>query len=66
RVALARALVLEPRLFVADDLYANLDVEVRQAVRAALTRRRDERGMASIVVTNDADAPRDLDADVLV
>lgn len=66
RVALARALVLEPRLFVADDLYANLDVEVRQAVRAALTRRRDERGMASLVVTNDADAPRDLDADVLV
>ncbi len=66
RVALARALVLEPRLFVADDLYANLDVEVRQAVRDALTRRRDERGMASLVVTNDADAPRELDADVLV
>ncbi len=66
RVALARALVLEPRLFVADDLYANLDVEVRRAARTAITRRRDERGMASLVVTNDADAPRDLDADVLV
>lgn len=66
RVALARALVLEPRLFVADDLYANLDVEVRQAVRTAITRRRDERGMAAFVVTNDADVPRDLDADVLV
>lgn len=57
RVALARALVLEPRLFVADDLYANLDVEVRRAARTAITRRRDERGMASLVVTNDADAP---------
>ncbi|CAH0327819.1 ATP-binding cassette domain-containing protein [Microbacterium sp. Bi128] len=66
RVALARALVLEPRLFVADDLYANLDVEVRAAVRAAIVRRRDERGMASLVVTNDADAPHGLDADVLV
>ncbi|SDO77847.1 ABC transporter [Microbacterium sp. ru370.1] len=66
RVALARALVLEPRLFVADDLYANLDVEVRAAARASITRRRDERGMASLIVTNDADAPRDLDADVLV
>lgn len=66
RVALARALVLEPRLLVADDLYANLDVEVRAAVRAALRRRRDEHGMAALVVTNDADAPRDLDADVLV
>ncbi len=66
RVALARALVLEPRLFVADDLYANLDVEVRAAARASITRRRDDRGMASLIVTNDADAPRDLDADVLV
>ncbi|MFZ8757286.1 ATP-binding cassette domain-containing protein [Microbacterium sp. HMH0099] len=66
RVALARALVLEPRLLIADDLYANLDVEVRAAVRTALRRRRDENGMASLVVTNDADAPRDLDADVLV
>lgn len=66
RVALARALVLEPRLFVADDLYANLDVEVRAAVRAAIIRRRDERQMASLVVTNDADASRELDADVLV
>lgn len=66
RVALARALVLEPRLFVADDLYANLDVEVRAAARASIRRRRDERGMASLIVTNDVDAPADLDADVLV
>jgi len=66
RVALARALVLDPRLLVADDLYANLDLEVRAAVRDALRRRRDERGMASLIVTNDADAAHDLDADVLV
>jgi peptide/nickel transport system ATP-binding protein len=66
RVAVARALVLEPRLLVADDLYANLDVEVRAAVRTAIVRRREERGMAAFVVTNDADAPRDLEADVLV
>ena len=66
RVALARALVLEPRLFVADDLYANLDLEVRAAARSAITRRRDEGGMASLIVTNDAEAPRELDADVLV
>lgn len=66
RVALARALVLEPRLFIADDVYANLDVEVRVAVRSALLRRRDERGMGCLLVTNDADAPGDMDADVLV
>ncbi|MFT4052772.1 MAG: ATP-binding cassette domain-containing protein [Microbacterium sp.] len=66
RVALARALVLEPRVFVGDEPYANLDIEVRRAARDALLRRRDERGMAILVVTNDQAAVRDLDADVLV
>lgn len=66
RVALARALVLEPALFVGDDPYANLDVEVRRAARDALLRRRDDHGMGILVVTNDLDAIRELDADVLV
>jgi len=66
RVALARALVLEPRLLVADDPYANLDIEVRTAARDAILRRRDDHGMAALMVTNDADAARELNADVLV
>ncbi len=66
RVALARALVLNPRLFVGDDPYANLDLEVRRAARDALLRRRDEHGLAMLVVPNDADTVQDLDADVLV
>lgn len=66
RVAIARALVLQPRVFIGDDPYANLDLEVRQAVRDALLRRRDESGMAILMVTNDAEAVREIDADVLV
>lgn len=66
RVALARALVLNPRLLIADDVYANLDIGVRVTVREALIRRRDEYGMSSLIVTNDPDAARELDADVLV
>lgn len=66
RVALARALVLEPPLFIGDDPYANLDLEVRRAARDALLRRRDERAMAILVVTNEPEAVRELDADVLV
>lgn len=66
RVALARALVLDPRILVADDPYANLDVDVRTAARDAIRRRRDEDGMTTVLVTNDADAARELDARVLV
>lgn len=66
RVALARALVLEPRVFVGDDPYANLDLEVRRAARDALLRRREHDGMALLVVTNDPESVRELDADVLV
>ncbi len=66
RVALARALVLQPRVFIGDDPYANLDPEVRLAARDALLRRRDEDGMAILMVTNDPVAVDELDADVLV
>ncbi len=66
RVAIARALVLQPRVFIGDDPYANLDLEVRQAARDALLRRRDEAGMAILMVTNDAETVQEIDADVLV
>lgn len=66
RVAVARALVLAPKLFIGDEPLAALDIEVRGAVIAALQRRRDEYGMASVLVTNDADLVHAVDASVLV
>ncbi|MCP2636837.1 ATP-binding cassette domain-containing protein [Microbacterium sp. HD4P20] len=66
RVALARALVLQPRVLIADEPFSNLDVEVRKAAREALVRRRHELGMAMLVVTNEPEVVRELDADVLV
>lgn len=66
RVALARALVLDPRVFVGDEPYANLDLEVRQAARDALQRRQRDHDMSLLLVTNEADAIREMGADVLV
>ncbi len=66
RVAFARALVLQPKVFVADDPFANMDVEVRKAARDAITRRRRDHGMATLLITNEREVVRELDADVLV
>ncbi|CAL4859644.1 putative ABC transporter ATP-binding protein [Microbacterium sp. MM2322] len=65
RVAIARSLVLDPQVLIADEPYANLDVDVRPAVRDAL-RRRTTGGMALLVVTNERELVTDLDAQVLV
>jgi peptide/nickel transport system ATP-binding protein len=66
RVAFARSLMLQPKVLVADEPFANMDVEVRRASRDAILRRRDAYGMSSLIVTNDAEVVRDFDADVLV
>jgi peptide/nickel transport system ATP-binding protein len=66
RVAFARALVLQPHVLIADEPFANMDVEVRKAARDAILRRRHELGMAALIVTNEPDVVKELDADVLV
>lgn len=66
RVVFARALILQPRVLIADEPFSNLDVEVRRAAREAIVRRREEYGMACIIVTNEKEVVRDLSADVLV
>ncbi|MBZ4486264.1 ATP-binding cassette domain-containing protein [Microbacterium sp. cx-55] len=65
RVALARTLMLEPRLVVADEPLANLDVEAREIVRAALARRQREHGLSLLMVANEPETVARFDADVL-
>ena len=66
RVAFARALVLQPRVLIADEPFSNMDIEVRRAARDAILRVAASYGMSALIVTNEADVVRDLDADVLV
>ncbi|WP_243225818.1 ATP-binding cassette domain-containing protein [Microbacterium sp. CIAB417] len=66
RVAIARAFVLEPKVLIADEVLANLDLEVRPVVFDAITRRRTEQGMGALLVTNDAAFIRELKAETLM
>lgn len=65
RVAFACAVVLDPKVLIADEPMANLDVEVRHVVYDAIRRRQRSWGMASLLVTNDPDLARELEADTL-
>ncbi|HEX5858906.1 MAG TPA: ATP-binding cassette domain-containing protein [Microbacterium sp.] len=66
RVAFARALVLQPRILVADEPLAALDPGVRHVVHDAIVERSRSYGMSALIVTNDTDLVRELEADVVV
>lgn len=66
RVAIARAFVLDPKVLIADEPLANLDLEVRPVVFDAITRRRKAQGMGALLVTNDAAFIRELNAETLM
>ncbi len=53
RVVIAGALVLEPKVLVADEPVASLDASVRGEILALLLKLRDELGLAALVVTHD-------------
>ena len=53
RIALARALMLEPKVLVADEPVSALDVSIRSQVLNLMRRLQAERQMASIVISHD-------------
>ncbi len=53
RVVIAGALVLEPKVLVADEPVASLDASVRGEILSLLLRLRDDLGLAALVVTHD-------------
>jgi oligopeptide/dipeptide ABC transporter ATP-binding protein len=53
RIALARALMLEPKVMVADEPVSALDVSIRSQVLNLMKRLQAEHGMASLVISHD-------------
>lgn len=53
RVVIAGALVLDPKIIIADEPVASLDASVRGEILALLLRLRDELGLSAVVVTHD-------------
>jgi len=66
RVAMARALILEPALFVADDPTSGIDVTVRAAILDVIRELQQRRDFSALVVTTDLAEVRRVTDQVIV
>ena len=66
RVAIARTLVLEPKLLVCDEVTSALDVSVQAAIVELLHRLKSERGLTLVLITHNLALVRSLADDVVI
>ena len=66
RLAIARALIVQPRLLVLDEPTSALDVTIQKQVLRLLQGLQRERGLSYLLITHDVDVIRAMAHDVLV
>jgi microcin C transport system ATP-binding protein len=66
RLAIARALIVEPSVLILDEPTSALDVTIQQQVLKLLQRLQREKGLSYLLITHDVDVIRAMAHDVLV